>query len=399
MSDPIIDRIVNLPNCTVEEVLFQEDHVDLLLARDVAVHVCSGCGQLCYERYDREARSIRDLGLIEFNTFLVLEKWRIVCPDCGVRVENLGFARPYARCTHRFEELVAELCKHLSVAEVAELLGLDWKTVKEIDKAALQRQFAEPDYTGLRLLAIDEISYTKRHKYLTDVLDLERGRVVWVGEGRTEATLNAFFDEIGPEVAAGIQAICTDMWEPYEKVTHKRAPKAAIVNDKYHVIQNYGRKVVDRVRIDEHHKAQAEGKDVLKGTKYLLLKTRERLDEKQKTRLERLLELNENINKVYLLKEDLAQFWNCGNRAAAETFLDDWIAAAQTSGIGPLKDFARSLKAHREGLLAYHDYPITSGQLEGFNNKIKLVKRRSYGFHDLDYFILKIKQACSGRPP
>lgn len=407
MSTAIIDRLVNLPNCKVEEVVVQKGRedlkgrVDLLIARDVPFHVCSNCGQLCYERYDRHVHAIRDLGIIEFNTYLVLEKWRVACPDCGVRVESLGFARPHARYTRRFEDLVAKLCEILPVSQVAELLGLDWKTVKEIDKRALEKRFAQPDYTGLRLLAIDEISYEKRHKYLTNVLDLERGGVVWVGEGRRQATLQAFFDEIGPEVTKGIEAIAIDMWDPYIRVIRKRAPKADIVYDKYHVIQSYGRDVVDKVRNAEYRKATGEGKEVLKGTKYLLLTNRARhpLSEEDASRLKQLRELNENINTVYILKEDLAQLWACENRDEAEVQLDAWIQAATESGLDPLLSFAETLQVHRKGLLAYHDHHITSGQLEGFNNKIKVVKRRSYGFHDLDYFMLKIKQACPGKPP
>lgn len=183
-----------------------------------------------------------------------------------MRVEDLGFAALYSRHTRRFEDLVARLCEYLPVENVA------WKTVKEIDKRALQRAFAEPDYYGLRLLAIDEISYKKRHKYLT--LDLEQTRVVWVGKGRRQATLEAFFDEIGEETAHGVEAIATpakalvpgvDMWAPYIAAIEDRAPQDAIVFDKFHVIRNYS-KVIDRVRIpvrtsgrcDEFKKAEKE---------------------------------------------------------------------------------------------------------------------------------------------
>lgn len=153
---------------------------------------CSGCGQLCFDRYDRYRQRLRDLNVFDLETYLILDKWRVRCPSCGVRVEDLCFARPYARATQRFEELVAYLSQLMTVANVVELLGVDGKTVKEIDTRSLQREFAHPDYANLRLLAIDELSYKKRHKYLTLVLDLERTRVVWVGIGRKQATLEAF---------------------------------------------------------------------------------------------------------------------------------------------------------------------------------------------------------------
>lgn len=368
-------------------------HTDLLLTRMPPSLRCSRCGQLSFDRYDRTSQRIRDLNVFDLHTYLVLDKWRVHCPTCGVRVEDLGFAAPYSRYTRRFEDLVARLCEHLPVANVAELLGMDWKTVKEIDKRALQRAFADPDYTGLRLLSIDEISYKKRHRYLTLVLDLERTRVVWVGKGRGKATLEAFFDQIGEEVAHGILSIAIDMWHPYIAAIQAHAPQAAIVFDKFHVIRNYAQ-VVDRVRLDELKKAEKEEKPVLRGAKYLLLKNHQNLSPKQRNRLEELLSLNQNLNVVYVLKDDLKRLWNGTEREEAALLLADWIQAAQESGIGPLADFAKTLNHHAYGLLNHCDYPINNAQLEGLNNKIKVIKRRCYGFHDLDYFRMKIMQAA-----
>jgi transposase len=375
-----------------------ETSTDLLITHTPPTLRCSNCGQLGFDRYDHTRQRIRDLSVFELHTYLVLDKWRIHCPTCGVRVEDLGFAAPYSRHTRRFEDLVARLCEYLPVASVAEMLGLDWKTVKEIDKRALQRAFAEPDYSGLRLLAIDEISYKKRHKYLTLVLDLEQTRVVWVGKGRRQATLEAFFDEIGEETAHGVEAIAIDMWDPYIAAIEDRAPQAAIVFDKFHVIRNYS-KVIDRVRIDEFKKAEKEDKPVLKGTKYLLLKNRENLAEDQEPRLEKLLDLNKNLNVVYMLKDDLhrpgtgKRLWECEDRAEAIYFMEMWIQTAEESGINALQNFAKTLSNYSYGLLNHCKYPINTGKLEGLNNKIKVIKRRCYGFHDLDYFALKIKQA------
>lgn len=314
-----------------------------------------------------------------------------------MRVEDLGFAAPYARHTRRFEELVARLCEHLPVATVAELLGVDWKTVKEIDKRALQRTFANPDYSDLRLLAIDEISYKKYHKYLTLVLNLERTQVVWVGEGRRQETLEAFFDEIGVEIAHALEAIAIDMWDPYIAAIETCAPQADIVFDKFHVIRNYA-KVIDRVRVDEFRKAEAEDKPVLRGTRYLLLKNQENLSPEQLGRLEELRSLNQNLNTVYVLKDDLKRLWDCETREEAELLLGQWTQAAEESDLQPLVTFAKTLHRYAYGLLNHCDYPINNGRLEGLNNKIKVIKRRCYGFHDLDYFALKIMQASPRSP-
>jgi transposase len=290
-------------------------------------------------------------------------------------------------------------------------MWLNWKTVKEIDtilaqgKRALQREFANPDYANLRLLAIDELSYKKRHKYLTLVLDLEHMRVVWVGIGRKQATLKAFFDEIGDEIAKKIKAVALDMWDPYLAALAAKAPQAEPVFDKFHVIRNYS-KVIDQVRLEEFRKAEKEDRKVLKGTKYLLLKDRENLTEEQDVHMERLLELNKNLNLVYIFKDDLhrpgtgKRLWDCGDRREATCLLSDWIQTAGESGIEMIRDFAGTLSRYVYGLLNPCDYPINTGRLEGLNNKIKVIKRRCYGFHDLEYFALKIKQASVlNRPP
>lgn len=399
MSINIVTEWLNLPYSVVEEVKNFSDHTELTVNRMPPTLTCSGCGQLCFDRYDRTVHHIRDLNAFELHTYLVMDKWRVHCPTCGVRVEDVGFVDPYSRYTHRFEELVVCLCEHMPISNVADLLGLNWKTVKEIDKRALQRAFANPDYSSLRLLSIDEISYKKRHKYLTLVLDLEHTRVVWVGKGRSQATLEGFFDEIGEENAQGIEAIAVDMWDPYLAAIEARSPQASVVFDKFHVVGHYS-KVIDRVRNDEVRKAEDEDRPILRGTKYLLLKNWENLSEKQRSRLDVLLSLNNNLNVVYVLKDDLKRLWDCRDRREAEQVLAEWTQAAEESGIKPLINFARMLNRHAFGLLNHCDYPINNGRLEGFNNKIKVIKRRCYGFHDLDYFTLKIKQAVNlDHPP
>jgi transposase len=210
VSTDIVTEWLRFPYATVQEVMNYPNHTDLQIKRYHPTLTCSQCGQLCFDRYDRTIQRIRDLNAFEMHTYLILDKWRVHCPACGVRVEELGFAAPYSHYTRRFEDFVARLCEHMPLANVAYLLGMDWKTVKETDKRALEGEFASPNYSSLRLLAIDEISYKKYHKYLTLVFDLERTSVVWVGKGRRKATLEAFFDEIGTEAAKSIEAIAID---------------------------------------------------------------------------------------------------------------------------------------------------------------------------------------------
>jgi len=324
-----------------------------------------------------------------------LHKHRVNCPCCGVKVEKLDFADYYSRCTSRFEELVARLCRITSIKQVAELLELDWKTVKDIDKQYLEKEFAIPDYNNLRLLAIDEISSHKGHNYFTIMMNLEKTRVIWVGKGRAKETLDRFFKELGPEKAKKIKAIATDMWNPYIASITEHAPLAKIVFDKFHVIKDYSQ-VIDKVRNIEYKKAIQRDKEVIKGAKYLLLRNTEKLEKDQRQQLKALLKLNEKINLVYILKDDLKRLWDYHYPKRAEDFLNSWIEKARASNIKPLSQFAKTLDRYRYGLINHCSYPIDTAKLEGMNNKIKVIKRIAYGFHDNDYFILKIKQACSG---
>jgi len=255
-------------------------------------YACSGCGQRTFWSWDSTQVRLRDLSIFERKAYLVLYKHRVNCPCCGVKVEKLDFADYYSRCTTRFEELVARLCKITSLKQVAELLGLDWKTVKDIDKKYLQKEFAIPDYENLRLVAIDEISSRKGYNFFTIVMNLEKTKVIWVGKGRSKETLDQFFKELGYERAQKIEAIAIDMWEPYiASITeHISEAKTKIVFDKFHIISNYS-KIIDKVRNIEYAKATLKDKEVIKGTKYLLLKNTDKLKKDQKQQLRDLLAL------------------------------------------------------------------------------------------------------------
>jgi len=281
-----------------------------------------------------------------------------------------------------------------SLKQVSRFLELDWKTVRAIDKKYLEKQFAIPDYEGLRLLAVDEISAHKGYKFFTVVMDLERTRIVWIGKDRRKETLDQFFKELGQDKTKLIEAVACDMWDPYIASIKENTPSAKIVFDKFHVIKSYS-KVIDKVRNIEFKQATSEKKEAIKGTKYLLLKNQDKLKKDEKEQLQKLLKLNEKINITYILKDVLKKLWNYKSSYWANRYLDSWIKIAIASNIGSLMKFAKMLSNYRYGLINHCYYPIGTGPLEGMNNKIKVIKRIAYGFHDDDYFILKIKQGCS----
>lgn len=391
MSMDIIAHWLNLSQVCPEKVEIVGKSTVIYLAREKGSFICSGCKEIVKSGYDSRRQPLRDLSCFEYNTYLFIEKFRVDCPRCGIKVEELKFARVFSHCTIRFEDYVAKLCRILPVSQVAELLNLDWKTVKEIDKKYLEEKFSNPDYSSLKILAIDEISYKSGHKYLTVVLDLEKTRVVWAGKGRSNQTLDKFFAEIGQDKAKEIEAIAVDMWDPYLKSISQAAPQAKVVFDKFHVIAEYSR-MIDRVRNEEARAASCSGKKIIKGSRYLLLKNEENLTDNQKGKLKELLSINETLNTVYILKDELKMLWEAKTKEEVTSFLEAWMSKAGASENKELIKFAKKLMRYSYGLINHATYPINSAKLEGANNKIKVIKRRSYGFHDLTYFILKIKQ-------
>lgn len=236
--------------------------------------LCHVCGQPAPAVHSNTRKFVRDLPFGDCSMLLQVEHRKVWCPTCGgVRVEKLDFVDAYQRITCRLADYAAELCRRgLSVQVVAEHLDLDPKTVKACDKAALEAEFGETRYDGLHRLAVDEIAVKKGHHYMTVVLDYDSGRVVWMGEGRQIATLDAFFEAMPAAVRNEIEAVALDMWEPYIRSVKKWCPQADIVFDLFHVVKAFN-KVIDDIRNEEFRKADRDGKATLKGSKYLFLKT------------------------------------------------------------------------------------------------------------------------------
>ncbi len=358
---------------------------------------CHACGQPARTVHSATRKFVRDLSLADFSVMLQIEYRKIWCEGCGgVRVEQLEFVDTHQRVTHRLAAYAAQLCRvGLSVTAVADHLDLDPKTVKAIDQAALEAEFGKTSYAGLRRLAIDEIAVKKGHSYMTVVLDYDTGRVVWMGQGRQIATLDNFFREMPPTVRRAIVAVAIDMWQPYIQCVKRWCKNANIVFDLFHVVKAFN-KVIDDIRNQEFRKADAAGRATLKGSKYLFLKNWGNLRYEQRVRLDDILAMNARLNTVYWLKDLLAHIWSYHRAGWAAATLDQWCAVARQDGHPALARFVRTLQRYAYGILNHCKHPMHTSRLEGVNNKIKVIKRIAYGFHDLDYFALKVKQAFPG---
>jgi transposase len=351
--------------------------------------VCKSWRVICRGTIERRFRSV-PIGRMA--TWIVLPVQRVQCLKCAaLRQVEVDFAAERRTYTKEFERYALELCRICTVKDVARHLGASWDTIKDIDKRYHRRVFAKPALGHLRFLAIDEISIGKGYRFLTIVMDLETGAVVFVGNGKGAEALAPFWKRLNIS-GARIEAVAMDMSPAYIDAVTTHLPQAQIVFDHFHVIKLFNEKLSDLRREMYREATEQQHKEVLKGTRWLLLKNPEHLDNQkdERKRLEEALRLNQPLATAYYMKEDLRRFWCQEDKNAARKFLQDWIRRAMASGIRMLKQFAKTLAAKRSGLLAYYDFRISSGPLEGTNNKIRTMQRAAYGYRDQEYFVLKI---------
>lgn len=353
---------------------------------------CSACGSCDVFRRGSSRRWFRNAPIGSRLTWIVADLPRVQCRECGVvRQIDVGFALPRERHTKAFAKYALELSKHMTIKDVAKQLHVSWDTVKELKKAHLERHYSRPCLKNVRNLAIDEISIGAGHRYLTVVLDLETRAVLFVGEGKGADALLPFWRRLR-RVRGRIDAVAMDMSAAFISAVRTHLPRAKIIFDHFHVVKLLNEKLT-ALRRDLFHQATDKlQKKVLKGTRWLLLKNPDHLcDERQeRQRLEEALELNADLAKAYYLKEELRQFWKQTDKATARRFLTSWYLRALNSGIRHLIQFARTMMAHFEGLLNYYEHPISTGPIEGINNKIKTLQKQAYGFRDGRFFKLCI---------
>ena len=352
---------------------------------------CPACGSrrvVCRGQFEREFKTLPIGGR---PVVIRLPIQRVECRECGVvRQAKVAFAEERRSYTHAFERLAVDLCRVMTIQDVAGHLGVSWDVVKDMHKRHLGRRFARPKLKRLRQIAIDEISVGHGQRYLTVVLDLVSGAVVFVGKGKSAESLAPFWRRLRRS-GAKVKAVAIDMSPAYIDAVRTNLPKAKMVFDRFHVVKLFNEKLSE-LRRQVQSGAEGLAKKVLKCIRWLLLRNPENLDEKrnEKQRLEEALRLNKPLATAYYLKEDLRQFWEQPDKPTARRFLKDWMARATASGIQMLAKFARTLWIHEAGLLAWYDFPISTGPLEGTNNKIKTLQRRAYGYRDQEYFTLRI---------
>ncbi|WP_369291229.1 ISL3-like element ISBma1 family transposase, partial [Burkholderia pseudomallei] len=321
---------------------------------------CEQCGARCQQIHETTVRRVRDLPLFEYRVVLHVPRRRVWCERCGAaRLEKLDWLGRYQRVTERFAKACEKLLQAASVQAVAAFYELGWHTVKSIDKMRLRARVAEPDWSTIRYLAMDEFALHKGHRYATVVVDPIGRQVLWVGPGRSRETARAFFEQLPEGVAERIEAVAIDMTTAYELEIKEQCPQAEIVFDLYHVVAKYGREVIDRVRVDQANQLRHDkpARKVLKSSRWLLLRNRHNLKPEQAVHLKELLEANQSLLCVYVLRDELKRLWFYRKPACAEKAWGQWFEQAQQSGIAALQKFAQRLQGYWHGIVARCRHP------------------------------------------
>jgi transposase len=356
--------------------------------------ICSGCLQKVQSIHSNNERFIHDLSMSGTRVEIDYLYRTVYCPNCGIKVEYHDFIEPYSRVTKRFALNIYELCKVMSIIDVSKHTGLTWDQIRRIDRRILKDQFKNPIPDNLEILCLDEISMKKHHKYLTIIADYISGRIIGVIQNRDCKAISEFLKSLPEQTRNGIKAVAMDMWDPYIKAFKTYCPKAQIVFDPFHVIAFFGR-VIDKIRFEQYRCADPNLKALMKRSRFLLLKNPQNLKAKERPKLKKILQQNELLSAVYLLKEYLKRIWQYKYPKSALKFFEYWCQLAIETGCQHLIKFVKALNRYTYGLINHCQFPIHTNRLEGINNKIKLIKRKAYGYRDLDYFSLKIMQATT----
>ena len=394
-------RILGWPGYQVYQVEIDEQAKSLRLRvrrkRGNRKLVCSGCGRRVSQIHEIYEREIRDLPCFQFRTTVVIELYRVRCPECGIkseRVESLPSKAPFSK---RFEEEVGRACESASALQLARRFGIAASTVRAIDLRYLDRWKAGRRMPALKQMGVDEIFLGKKGKFITVVSNLETGEPVWFGEERKKETLDRFFQNaLTSRQRQHIQAACLDMWKPFRVSIEQWAPQCHIIFDKFHVLQR-ANVAVDEVRRSEFFRKGGRMRSLVKGKRWLLFTRWVNLSGAKRQELNKLFALNRRLFKAYMLKESLDRLWTYHYEGAMLRYLEDWMKQLRWQRLKPFERLARMLREHLPGILSYCRTKVPLGVVEAVNANLKTLLRRGRDYKNLRYFLLKAQRMAVTR--
>lgn len=405
----MLPRFFRFENYKVKDVkeFLSDGRIDIYLDRDFSIeprcHRC-GCAMGC-KRGDHTMR-IETLPILGMRTFLHFRRYKFDCSKCKkARSEEVPFlSEETPHLSKEYAWWIGRLCEISAVSRVAELIGHDGTTIWRVDYHRMIRLLSTYKIPRARKISVDEV-YARRKKkdegedrderFFTIVSDLETRRVIWVSFSRKKKALDEFFKIIGSEACKQIEVVAADQHEAYAASAKEYCPNAVLVWDRFHIMQNF-EVAVNEVRKDLcDESAHADIKQKARGKyKYLFLKKASRRTEDEKAHLEEVMQLNVGFYKLELIKERMMTFFDQSDLATAKAVFEevgDWI---YQQGFKPLMDWYCKIEKGWETLKNYFEYRVTSALSEGINNVIKTMKRKAFGYRNMNYFKLKIMQVC-----
>jgi transposase len=388
----ILNQVQKFKSFVYQDVRWMEGEAKALIvsivARAKSWPICSGCDRPGKWHDTLKKRLYEFVPLWGMAVFFEYARRRVACGNCGVRVEKLPWAEGKRTLTTPYMHFLAAWARRLSWQETALVFGASWGKVFRSVQWMVQWGLAHRDVSDITAIGVDEVLTHRGHKYSTVVyqIDAHRKRLLWVGKERTQKTLLRFFRDFGKENSQRLRFICSDMWKPYLKIIARKASQAIHVLDRFHIAMHQN-KAIDKVRAEEVRLLKQKGcEPILTHSRWCLLKRRKNLTSKQGIKLKELLQYNLKVVRSYLLKEQFQFFWEYKSPFWAGKFLDQWCRQVMRSRIEPMKKVARMLRSHRELLLNWFraKKTISSGAMEGLNNKLKLTMRKSYGFRTFE---------------
>jgi transposase len=391
-------RLLRLPGASVIDVGFTGEGVIVTVRLRRRRRVCGKCGQTGRHLHihDRRVKRWRHLDLGANRCIVECELRRLRCPICGVHLEPVPWARPGAHHTRDFEDVVAWLAQQMAFAPITRLLRVGWHSIGPIVERVVADHLDERRLEGLVCIGVDEISYRRHHRYLTTVADHRTGAIVWCAPGRNSATLQGFFDQLGDRKSS-IRAVSIDMSGEYQRAIREAVADAEICFDPFHVVRLAAR-ATDQVRRDEwnaHDRSHTPEGRWVKHTRWSLLKAPEHQTIGQLATLADVQDHNRRLYRAFLLREELRLLYHLDDPDLAPEHLDAWLAWAARSRLRPFVRLARTLRQHRDGILAAIHLGLSNGRLEGLNSKIRLISHRSFGFHSPEPLIALIYLCCT----
>lgn len=356
--------------------------------------ICSGCGQHVPASRIQEIcqREVRDLPCFEYSTTIVVETYRLKCPQCGFRAERVPQLPSKAPFSKRFEEAVGEACQSAAARQVARRFGMAESTVRAIDLRCLERWESKRRKAPLRQMGVDELYRGKKDKFLTVVCNLETGEPLWFGDTRKKETLDEFFrEELRAPQRRRIEVACVDMWGPFRQSIEQWAPQCKIVYDKFHIIQ-HANDAIDEVRKAEFFRQGKKKRALIKGKKWLLLSRWKNLTFVQRGELNRLFQMNRRVFKAFLLKESLERLWGYRYEGAMLNYLKTWMDQLKWQRLKPMEALAEMLLNHLDGILNYCRTKVRFGVVEALNGNIRMLINRGRGYKNTRYLLLKAKR-------